>query len=96
MLIYNPYTLLPRLFSPCLTFFPRLFIQPLASDDPIAAVVVLVSAQQSCPSNVDEWLHEVGVLAPNQQLGQLPTLTDELKSSCEICSLSERVDSMLM
>lgn len=68
----------------------------LASDDPITAVVALASAQQSCPLNVDEWLHEVGVLAPNHQSGQLPTLIGELQSSYKICSLSERVDSMLM
>ncbi|MBF8726748.1 DUF2971 domain-containing protein [Pseudomonas putida] len=68
----------------------------LSSDDPIAAVVELASGQESCPLNVDQWLHEVEVLAPNHQAGQLPNLIDQLKSSYKICSLSERVDSVLM
>ncbi|MGM3216546.1 DUF2971 domain-containing protein [Pseudomonas sp. PhalM4] len=68
----------------------------LTSDDPIAAAVALASTQEPCLLNVDQWLHEVGVLAPNHQAGQLPNLIDQLKSSYKICSLSERVDSMLM
>ncbi len=68
----------------------------LASDDPIAAVVALASAQEPCLLNVDQWLHEVRILAPNHPAGQLPTLIDEFKSSYKICSLSERVDSVLM
>lgn len=68
----------------------------LESEDPISAVVALVSAQEPPIMNVAHWLHEVGVLAPNHQAGQLPWLIDQLKSSYKICSLSERVDSVLM
>ena len=71
-------------------------VTALASDDPIAAVVALASAQEPPRLNVDQWLHEVGILAPNHQAGQLPTLIDQLKSSYKICSLSARVDSVLM
>lgn len=68
----------------------------LESEDPISAVVALASAQEPSSMNVAHWLHEVGVLAPNHQAGQLPWLIDQLKSSYKICSLSERVDSVLM
>lgn len=68
----------------------------LKSEDPIAAAIALASAQEPPTLNVKHWLHEVGVLAPNHQAGQLPWLIDQLKSSYKICSLSERVDSVLM
>jgi hypothetical protein len=68
----------------------------LSSQDPISAVAALASAQEPPVMNVAHWLHEVGVLAPNHQVGQLPWLIDQLKSSYKICSLSERVDSVLM
>ena len=68
----------------------------LESEDPIAAAVALASAQEPPTLNVKHWLHEVGVLAPNHQSGQLPWLIDQIKSSYKICSLSERVDSVLM
>lgn len=68
----------------------------LSSDDPVAAVVALVSGQEPGLLNVNQWVHEVGILAPNHQAGQLPNLIDHLKSSYKICSLSERVDSVLM
>lgn len=50
-------------------------VTALASDDPIAAVVALASAQEPARLNVDQWLHEVGFLAPNHQARQLTTLT---------------------
>ncbi len=68
----------------------------LKSEDPIAAAIVLASAQEPPTLNVDRWLHEVKVIAPNHQAGQLPGLVEQLKSSYKICSLSERVDSVLM
>lgn len=71
-------------------------VKVLESKDPISAVMALASAQEPPIPNVDQWLHEVEVLAPNFQTGQLPWLIDQFKSSYKICSLSERVDSVLM
>lgn len=68
----------------------------LNSGDPVSAVAALASSQQPQLFNAAHWLHEVGVLAPNHQAGQLPWLINQLKSSHRICSLSERVDSVLM
>ncbi|MFD2642659.1 DUF2971 domain-containing protein [Pseudomonas japonica] len=71
-------------------------VTALASEDPISAVITLASAHDPHLLHVDQWLHEVEVLASNHQAGQLTTLIEQLKSSYKICSLSERVDSMLM
>lgn len=68
----------------------------LKSSDPIASVIELASRQVPNALDVDGWLHEVGVLSENFQTGQLPWLIQELQSSYKICSLSERIDSVLM
>ncbi|MGV8920863.1 MAG: DUF2971 domain-containing protein [Pseudomonas sp.] len=68
----------------------------LRSSDPIASVIELASSQAPNALDVDGWLHEISVLSENFQMGQLPWLIQELQSSYKICSLSERIDSVLM
>ncbi len=71
-------------------------VTALACENPISAAVALASAQEPCFLEVEQWRHEVEVLTSNHQAGQLSTLIDQIKSSYKICSLSERVDSVLM
>lgn len=71
-------------------------IGAIRSPDPIASVIQLARDRARSSLDVDGWLHEIDVLSHNFQTGQLPWLVEELKNSYKICSLSERIDSVLM
>lgn len=68
----------------------------LSSPDPVETALMLASKVQSLQLSEKEWRHALTSGNSNFYTEQLEWLINQLKETYKICSLSERIDSVLM